>query len=137
MLMHASPHIPRSPASSQGRNIFSIFLLTLRALYMSPGPISVFIYSKVSFHAEKVKALWVLKHRNKVLSHKNQHSTSHLVILCIIIQYFIFQTFVILLLQKILISESRIKHFFCCSALKQHCQSTLCNKYKCPLLGAL
>ena len=131
----ASPSSP--PPSSQGRNIFSTFLLTFRAVYTFPGPVLEFIYLKVSFHSVRKKERKKEWKRDRVgavlnvgadtqkwteISIQNTNHTSDLAIVCIKMHLF---------LQEILVDEGKTKHQRC-----QVRESTLCNKYTCPLLGS-
>lgn len=63
-----TPYLQLLPAS-QGRNIFSIFVLTFEALSKPPGPVLVVIYSKVLFHMRKRSCgsvEWFFDHKNQL-----------------------------------------------------------------------
>lgn len=128
--MHASPHVPQPPPpSSQGRNIFSTFLLTFRAVYMFPGPNLEFIYLKVSFHSvrkkeRETKSGGIERWGWYTEMDRNQHSEHS----DLAIGYIKMHPF----LQEILVNERKTKH-----QRYQVRESSLCNKYTCPLLGTL
>ena len=126
------PHLT-SPPPSQGRNIFSTFLLTFRAVYRFPGPNLEFIYLKVSFHSVRNKERE--RQSREVLNvgadtqkwtEISIQNTNHMSDLAS--GYIKMHSF----LQEILVNKGKTKHQ--CYQVRE---STLCNKYTCPLLGTL